>query len=111
MIPNLPPIYRRAVVETVREALAQGRAVSFTVRGDSMGPTLQDGDHVRIVPADPSKLQPGELVTYVDAGNQIIIHRVVRREGTTLITKGDNRDQDDPPVPFGRVLGRAKLGV
>ena len=106
MSSGLPPIYRRAVVEMIRGMLAQGGAATATVRGDSMVPTLQDGDKVRIVPADPSKLQPGELVTYVDAGEQIITHRVVKREGMTLITKGDNRHHDDPPVPFGRVLGK-----
>ena len=73
-----------------------------------MAPALQDGDQVMIVPADPDKLRPGEIVTYVDAGNQIITHRVVRVEGTVVITKGDNRDQDDPPVSFGRVLGKVE---
>ena len=39
----------------LREVLAQGKAVTFTVRGDSMAPTLCYGDQVRIVPADPGK--------------------------------------------------------
>ena len=108
MTSNLPPIYSRALIEAVRETLAQGRAMTFTVRGDSMVPTLRDGDQVTIIPADPDKLQPGELVTYVDAGSQIITHRVVRVEGTMLITRGDNRDQDDPAVLFGRVLGKVE---
>lgn len=54
---DLPPIYRRAVAEMVREILAQGKTVIFTVRGDSMAPTLQDGDQVRIAPASPGGLQ------------------------------------------------------
>ena len=70
-----------------------------------MAPTLQDGDQVRIVASDPSKLQPGEVVMYVDAGNQIIIHRVVRVEGKTVITRGDNRGHNDPPVTLDQVLG------
>ena len=111
MTSNLAPMYRGAIVETMHEVLAQGRAITFTVRGDSMAPALQDGDQVRIVASDPSKLQPGEVVMYVDAGSQIITHRVVRVEGTTLITKGDNRHHDDPPVPVERVLGKAELGV
>ena len=111
MSSGLPPIYRRAVAEMIRGILTQGKTVIFTVRGDSMAPMLKDGDQVRIVLSNPSKLQPGELVAYVDAGSQIIIHRVVRVEGTTLITKGDNRHHDDPPVPVERVLGKAELGV
>ena len=98
-----------AIVEAVREVLAQGRSATLTVRGDSMIPTLQDGNRVRIISADPSKLQSRELVAYVDAGNQIITHRVVRVEETVVITRGDNRSQDDPPVPFERVLGKARL--
>ena len=105
---GLPPIYRRAVVEMISEILAQGRAVTFIVRGDSMAPALQDGDQVRIVPADPGELQPGEMMAYIDAGGQIITHRVVRVEGEAIITKGDNREQSDPPVPFGRVLGKVE---
>ena len=97
-----------AVVEAVREALAQKRTVTFTVRGDSMAPALQDGDQVEIIPADPSQLRPGELVTYV-AGNQIITHRLVRVEEAAVITRGDNRGQDDPPVPLKQVLGKARL--
>ena len=111
MTSNPPPMYRWVIAELIREMLAQGRTATFTVRGDSMAPTLQDGDQVRVVPSNPSKLQPGELVMYVDAGSQIIIHRVVRVEGTTLIAKGDNRRHDDPPVPVERVLGKAELGV
>ena len=53
-------------------------------------------------------LTPGDLVAYVDARHQIITHRVVRLEETTLITKGDNRDHDAPPVPFERMLGKVE---
>ena len=108
MTSNLPPTYRRALVETVRKALGQGRTATFTVRGDSMVPTLRDGDQVRIVPADPDKLQREELVTYVDACDQIFTHRVVRVEGAVVVTRGDNEDHDDPPVPFGRVVGKVE---
>ena len=48
---GLLPTHRRAVIEMLREVLAQGKAVTFTVRGDSMAPTLSDGDQMRIVPA------------------------------------------------------------
>ena len=73
-----------------------------------MVPTLRDGDQVRIVPADPDKLQREELVTYVDACDQIFTHRVVRVEGAVVVTRGDNEDHDDPPVPFGRVVGKVE---
>ena len=108
MTGSLPPVYRRAIVEMLREVLAQGKAVTFTVRGDSMVPSFNDGEQVRIVPAGPDGLQPGDVVAYVDAGHQIITHRVVRVGGDTLITRGDNRDHDDPPVPFERVLGKVE---
>lgn len=109
MTSDVPPAYRQAIVEMVCETLKGGRQpVTFTVRGDSMAPTLNDGDQVRITPADPGKLQPGELVVYVDAGGQIIAHRVVRVEGAIVNTKGDNRDQDDPPVPLTQVLGKVQ---
>ena len=49
--------HRRAVVGMLREVLAQGKAVTFTVRGDSMAPTLSDGDQVRIIPAGSGEQQ------------------------------------------------------
>ena len=108
MTSNLPPIYRRVVVEMIRGMLAQGRPATFTVRGNCMAPTLQDGDKVRIVPADLDKPRPGEIVSYVDGGTRITTSRVMRVEGAMMITKGDNEDHDDPPVPFGRVLGKVE---
>ena len=97
------------VLELVREALASGQAVLFKVRGDSMLPTLENGDQVKINPADPSDLHPGDLAVYVDAGGQIILHRVVAvREGGNIITKGDNRERAEC-VPCNQVLGKGTI--
>lgn len=64
---------------------------------------------MRIVPADLRELQCGDLVAYMDAGGQIITHRVVRVKGAALVTKGDNRDHNDPSVPFRQVLGKVEM--
>ena len=76
-----------------------------------MLPTLKDGEQVRVVPANSRDLWPGDLAAYVDAGGQIITPRVVTVERKAIITKGDNREQIDPPVPLDCVLGKVEAPV
>lgn len=102
--------YRRLVPRLVRETLASGKPVNFTVRGDSMAPTLGDGDQVRIVSADPSALQPGNVVAYISTHGCLIMHRVVNVDNETIVTKGDNREKADPAIPLARVLGKVEAG-
>lgn len=83
---------------TLRPTQLGGPATWVVVSGDSMEPTLSDGDLVVLRSAD--RYAVGDVVTYpVPAGGpgagSLVIHRVVTRDGGTLTTQGDNRDGAD----------------
>lgn len=80
------------------------------VRGGSMLPTLRPGDVVRVEPAGPDDLRPGDVVLCRN-GRGALLHRFLGRtpEGW-LLTQGDAHLSPDPPWPPEALLGRA-LGV
>lgn len=76
------------------------------VEGMSMEPTLQSGDLVIVVKrVSADDVKAGDVVVY-RRGGTLIIHRVVKIESGTLITKGDNNWLPDPPVSFQSVIGK-----
>ncbi len=91
---------RDAVFEAV-ESLA-GHAIP--TRLNSM--VLRSGDAVVVVPTDPDRLAPGDIVMV--AGSHPRIHRVARidRKARLLHTRGDALTRDDPPAQFADLIGR-----
>lgn len=74
------------------------------VVGDSMDPTLVDGDIVRVMPlAAPRR---GQIVAVFVFG-ALITHRVVAVRAGRVTTRGDNRLLKDPPISLDKVLGEA----
>ena len=62
----------------LREGLKRGQTVRLRVYGDSMQPTLLDGDQVEVRPlvAPPTT---GEVVACA-VGERLIVHRVLRAD-------------------------------
>jgi signal peptidase I len=88
-----------------REVLGRGIAVHARAAGPSMCPLIRDGDRVLIEPGSAADLRIGDVVLYRNEGHYII-HRLVKKAGPgTVITRGDNRTWDDPPVPVGNIMG------
>ncbi len=80
------------------------------VEGTSMEPTLQSGDLVIVIKkVSAEDINVGDVIVY-RRGGTLIIHRVLRVEDDTLITKGDNNWLPDPPVRFQSVIGKV-LGL
>lgn len=75
-----------------------------------MLPTLRPGDVVRVEPAGPDDLRPGDVVLCRN-GRGALLHRFLGRtpEGW-LLTQGDAHLSPDPPWPPEALLGRA-VGV
>lgn len=84
-----------------------GPATYVIVTGDSMEPTLHDGDLV--VTRKRASYQPGDVVTFhVADGN--VIHRIVDTTPDGFVTQGDNKASVDPWTPDAdQVLGRQWL--
>jgi len=72
----------------------------YVVSGESMLPTLVDGDLVVVRKENFRDVEVGEVVVYRGLEDRYIVHRV-HREGVeggrrVLVTKGDNRQEVDP---------------
>lgn len=84
--------------------------LTMEVTGDSMAPCIRRGDKVRIRRA--RWYLPGDVVAYVDAHNQTVLHRLLgfrlslRPASALVVTKGDNTNARDSPFPAQRILGR-----
>jgi len=74
----------------------------YVVEGNSMEPTLSDGDLVMVKKVDPEDVKVGDVIVFHEPGSEstVIIHRVVgkvERDGRVFFqTKGDNNDVQDP---------------
>jgi len=76
----------------------------------SMRPTLDIGDIAIIIPADPNKIQIGDIIQYWQ-NEEMTLHRVIdiqQTEGSKLfITKGDdNPIPDSDPVSPAQIRGK-----
>jgi len=84
------------------DLLARGHAVQFRARGGSMHPVIREDDVLHVEPSLP--FAPGDVVLIL-ADRGLTAHRVVRRDGDTVLTRGDNAPAPDPEVDVSRVLG------
>lgn len=69
-----------------RQAVRQGQSIWFRVASNSMNPTLQVGDHVRIEPAKANEIRLGEIAAF-EASDGLIIHRIVQRQQTNATVR------------------------
>ncbi len=108
MPPEQPsgPCIAPPVLEAALDAWAEaGRCSRVPVQGNSMWPLLQPGDLALVVHGSQG-LHRGDVVAY-RCGEQVVIHRLLRRQGTgALLLGGDSRFEADPPVPVSALVGR-----
>ena len=68
--------------------------MAVVVNGNSMWPTLKDGDTIGVNVLDNQDLQPGDLVVFPDPldATRMCIKRLKRIEENGLFVEGDNPD-------------------
>jgi repressor LexA len=81
-----------------KETLQKGGRFAVQVRGDSMEPTLHNGDFVvfKSYVGDGSDIPSGKIVVVRNIGGELIVKRLVRINGLTMLTS-DNPKY--PPIP------------
>jgi hypothetical protein len=88
---------------------AEGLYGELCVRGSSMRPLLRDGDRIRLLPSDATRVRVGDVVARGGSAG-LIVHRVVgwwpTRQGWRLLTRGDHAWRLDPPLRAEEVAGR-----
>ena len=88
--------------------------VRVEVVGDSMRPALEPGDRLLVLGWGVSgPLSPGRMVTVPDPrhASRVLVKRVVARNGSGVVLRGDNPSASTDsrifgPVDAGRVRGR-----
>jgi hypothetical protein len=91
----------------MREVLAKGARFHFRAKGWSMTPFIKDGDAITIAPSLQEKPALGKVVAFIQpASGQLIVHRVIRRQGPAFLIQGDNNiGQADGLVQAQDILG------
>jgi hypothetical protein len=96
--------------DLARTVLERGLTLRFRARGISMRPLLKDQDVLHVRPVAHRSIAVGDVVLYISARDQVVVHRVLRRlrtaEGMNYQIKGDRVDRADGIVPHGAVLGQ-----
>lgn len=50
-------------------------------------------------------VEVNDIITYENQGN-FITHRVIEKDGNTLVTKGDANNSEDDPIELNKVVGK-----
>jgi signal peptidase len=96
------------------ELLRQGHDIKFRAPGNSMYPTICDGDLIMIHPIKPSEVIVGDIILYRHE-NGVVAHRVVNiqiSQSSVLSTqhsfllRGDAAIVYDDPVRADQILGK-----
>ncbi len=83
------PTGRRSLDELASQVLRQGRWLRIRAHGGSMTPFLRDGDVALVTPAAGGDIRVGDVVCFETAPGRLFLHRVVERQGTRVVAKGD----------------------
>ena len=75
------------------------------ITSGSMWPVLNEGDLVFIEGVKREEIKEGDIVVWRNPQG-FTIHRVVRLDADTLVTKGDANFTEDKPVAYADVVGR-----
>jgi signal peptidase I len=94
--------------ELMQAALERDVPFRFRALGSSMTPFIREGDVVVVHPLHSRKPAPGQVVAFIHPANgSVLVHRVVRRQGSIYQIQGDNMPgQTDGSVPEENILGR-----
>jgi hypothetical protein len=94
-------------------ALASQEAVSVRVEGQCMAPRIASGVTVAVAPR--AVYWPGDVLAFEGRDGRLWLHRLIGWRPWNgrwcLVTRADNGDHPDPPLPAAAVLGRAAVPV
>ena len=82
-----------------------GYRVFYTLSG-SMEPAIEPYQFVIGRVADPDDIREGDIAVYVKGEGlyrRLIIHRIIKKDGDTVVLKGDNNKESDPPESADRI--------
>jgi signal peptidase I len=91
--------------EMAAEVLQSSGTLRLRVTGWSMLPTVWPGDTLVVERLDSAELAEGDIVLF-GRDRRLFAHRVVKKENSVLVTRGDSMPTVDSPVGQSEFLGR-----
>jgi hypothetical protein len=91
--------------ELASEVLRSSGKLRLSVTGWSMLPTIWPGDTLLIDRAEIDAVSEGDIVLCA-RGQRFAAHRVVKKNASTIMTRGDAMSQPDPLVSAHDLLGK-----
>jgi len=85
---------------------ATDRIKIYSVQTGSMEENIHVGDYILILRKDCYHV--GEIVTF-EQENYYVTHRIVRKEGSSITTKGDANNTEDDEIDESVIVGKVVL--
>jgi signal peptidase I len=85
--------------------LASGHKVRFRASGQSMSPSILDGEYITVEPKRADEISVGDIVVYFKQ-NALLAHRLIAVERERYILRGDSANFCDHPVSAEDIAGR-----
>ena len=83
-------VNKEQMYEEISKLVAEGKTVTLTAKGYSMNPFLfHMRDQITLGPWTDSDIRKGTVAFVRDLRGNILIHRIIKREGTIIILEGD----------------------
>lgn len=104
----------RTVEALGAQVLKGGARLRIKARGGSMLPFFRDGDVTLVRPAAATEIGIGDVICYETLAGQLVLHRVIGRNGERFVTKGDAlafREVVDPSQLLGKVIAMERHGT
>lgn len=95
-------------LELAAEVLTSGHTLRLRAFGTSMLPSIWPGDILIIEPKTEREIGAGDIVL-VARRNRFFIHRLIEKQDSRWITRGDSLPHNDDPVNSFEVLGAVSL--
>ena len=81
---------------------------SAVVLSGSMEPTLSVGDLLLVIPSEQYEVE--QVVVYQD-GQTLVVHRIMRIDGESAVTKGDDNTGEDEPILLTQIKGKVVFSI
>ncbi|HEV2697547.1 MAG TPA: C25 family cysteine peptidase, partial [Terriglobales bacterium] len=87
------------------QLIAGGRRIRFQAHGNSMLPSISDGEFLYVEEAKPKDLKSGDIVLFQCQG-EFKAHRIVRARDGRFLTRGDAAIEGDGEITGDQIVGK-----
>lgn len=76
-------------MDNLKELIKDNEKIAIKLSGNSMYPTLSNGDTVIVKRVDFNEIKVGDIAVFKTTGNKYIVHRMIGKQDKGIITKPD----------------------